>query len=69
MKKMFAIAAGLLMLVACAQKNQKSVSDNEPTTITCIEDKPGPSMQTGYSPMFQTRCGKPSDCRMVYRQA
>lgn len=45
MKKMFAIAAGLLMLAACAQKNQKLVSDNEPTTITWIEDKPGPSMQ------------------------
>lgn len=45
MKKMFAIAAGLLMLAACAQKNQKVVSDNEPTVITWIEDKPGPSMQ------------------------
>lgn len=45
MKKIFAIAAGLLMLAACAQKNQKVVGDNEPTTITWIEDKPGPSMQ------------------------
>ena len=46
MKKMFAIAAGLLMLTACAQKNQKEgAAQQEPITITWIEDKPGPALQ------------------------
>ena len=46
MKKMFAIAAGLLVLTACAQKNQKEgVARQEPTTITWIEDKPEPALQ------------------------
>ncbi len=44
MKKLFTIVAGLLILTACAQKAQKVVAENEPTTITCIEDMPGPGM-------------------------
>lgn len=46
MKKIvFSMAAGLLMLVACAQQQQKVVTDNEPTTITWIADKPEPNLQ------------------------
>ncbi len=45
MKKAFTLAAGLLVLTACAQKPQKAVVDNEPTTITWIEDIPGPTLQ------------------------
>ncbi|MGN0282079.1 MAG: MBL fold metallo-hydrolase [Prevotella sp.] len=45
MKYLFTFAAGLLMLTACAQKSQKAVADIEPTTITWIEDKPGPTLQ------------------------
>ena len=46
MKKLCTIAAGLLMLTACAQKHQKEgTARQEPTTITWIEDKPGPALQ------------------------
>ena len=45
MRKEFIIAAGLLILTACAQKTQKTVADTEQTTITWIEDQPGPTMQ------------------------
>ncbi len=45
MRKPFTIIAGLLMLAACAQKPEKAVVDNEQTTITWIEDIPGPTMQ------------------------
>lgn len=45
MKKMYTIAVSLLMLTACAQKNQKEAVGKEPASITWIEDKPGPSLQ------------------------
>ncbi len=45
MKKSFTVVAGLLVLTACAQRPQKAVVENEPTTITWIEDVPGPMMQ------------------------
>lgn len=45
MKKSILFAASLLILAACAQKNQKSDINHEPTTITWIEDKPGGNMQ------------------------
>ncbi|MGM9759233.1 MAG: MBL fold metallo-hydrolase [Parabacteroides sp.] len=45
MKKIWTIVAGLFMLTACAQKTQVGIADHEPTTITWIEDKPGPSLQ------------------------
>lgn len=37
--------AGLLMLTACAADKQKAEDANGPTTITWIEDKPGPTLQ------------------------
>ncbi len=45
MRKPFTIIAGLLVLTACAQKPQEAVVGNEPTTITWIEDIPGPTLQ------------------------
>lgn len=45
MKKIFIYAAGLLMMTACTQKSQQTVAPNEQTTITWIEDKPGPALQ------------------------
>lgn len=45
MRKILTIAAGLFVLTACAQKSQKAVADSELTTITWIEDKPGPTVQ------------------------
>ncbi|MCD8297658.1 MAG: MBL fold metallo-hydrolase [Prevotella sp.] len=45
MRKLFTIIAVLIMLTACAQKTEKTVVDNEQTTITWIEDIPGPTMQ------------------------
>ncbi len=44
MRKQIAIIAGLLMLTACASKTENEVVDNEPTSITWIEDIPGPTM-------------------------
>ncbi len=43
MKKIWTIAAGLLMLTACVQKTQKAT--DEPTTITWIADNAEPTMQ------------------------
>ena len=45
MRKYFAMAVGLLMLAACAQKSVNAVADSEPATITWIEDKPGGTLQ------------------------
>ncbi len=45
MRKLFTIIAGLLMMTACAQKSENEVVDNQPTTITWIEDVPGPTLQ------------------------
>lgn len=46
MRKIAALAAGLLIIAACTQKNQKTAADHEqPTTITWIEDKPGGNIQ------------------------
>lgn len=45
MKSTFTIAAGLLVLASCAQTPRKATVADEPTTITWIEDKPGPTMQ------------------------
>ncbi len=45
MRKPFTIITVLLMMTACAQKTEKAVVDAGPTTITWIEDIPGPTMQ------------------------
>ena len=45
MRKIFTIAAGLVMMTACAQKPPKVMPVNESTTITWIKDKPGPTLQ------------------------
>lgn len=45
MKKTLTIVAGLLIQIACAQNTQKAAVDNGQTTITWIEDKPGPVIQ------------------------
>ena len=45
MRKILTFAAGLIMMTACAQKSQKATVKSEPTTITWIEDKPGPTIQ------------------------
>ena len=45
MRKILTLAAGLIMMTACAQKSQKAIVKSEPTTITWIEDKPGPTLQ------------------------
>ena len=44
MRKIITLAAGLLMMTACAQKSQKAIVKSEPTTITWIEDKPEPTL-------------------------
>ena len=42
MRKIATLAACMFIIAACAQKKQKTAADNEqPTTITWIEDKPG----------------------------
>ena len=46
MRKIMTLAAGLLMMTACAQKSQKAAIQSEPTTITWIDDKPGPTLQS-----------------------
>ncbi len=45
MRKILTIAAALLTLAACAQKTQETDNMNETTSITWIEDMPGPTMQ------------------------
>ena len=45
MKKILTFAAGLIVMTACAQKSRKAITHSEPTTITWIEDKPGPTLQ------------------------
>ena len=40
--------ACVCLLTTCSQKSNKTVIDNEPTSITWIEDKPGGSMQPLY---------------------
>ena len=45
MRKILTFAVGLFIMTACAQKSQKAISQSEPTTITWIEDKPGPTLQ------------------------
>ena len=45
MRKILTLAAGLIIMTACAQKSQKAIVKSEPTTITWIEDKPGPTIQ------------------------
>ncbi|MGM9698323.1 MAG: MBL fold metallo-hydrolase [Prevotella sp.] len=45
MRKILTFAAGLIMMTACAQKSPKAIAKSEPTTITWIEDKPGPTLQ------------------------
>lgn len=46
MKKLFTFAAASLMMLSCAQKAESgSQQTKEPTVITWIEDKPGPSKQ------------------------
>ena len=37
--------ACVCMLTACSQKSNNTVTSNEPTSITCIEDKPGGNVQ------------------------
>ena len=43
MRKILTIVMASFALLSCAQK--ANTSSNEPTTITWIEDKPGPSTQ------------------------
>ena len=45
MRKILTFAAGLIMMTGCAQKSQKAITQGEPTPITWIEDKPGPTPQ------------------------
>ena len=45
MRKILTLAAGLIMMTACAQKSQKAIVKSKPTIITWIEDKPGPTLQ------------------------
>ena len=45
MRNILTLAAGLIMMTACAQKSPKAIVKSEPTTITWIEDKPGPTLQ------------------------
>lgn len=46
MKKLFMMAAASLMLMSCGQKKTDEKSDvTDTTTITWIEDKPGPTLQ------------------------
>ena len=45
MRKILTFAAGLIIITACAQKSPKAIVKSEPTTITWIEDKPGPTLQ------------------------
>ncbi len=45
MKKFFTLAASLIVMTACAQKTQATVGGNSRTTITWIEDNPGPTLQ------------------------
>ena len=44
-KNIWLAAACMFMLTACSQKSNKTVIDNEPTSITWIEDKSGGNMQ------------------------
>ena len=45
MRKTLLFAASLFMLAACAPKNQKTNTGDEPTSIIWIEDKTGVNMQ------------------------
>ena len=46
MRNVVMLAAVLLMNAACAQKNTKAGNESIPaTSITCIEDKEGGTMQ------------------------
>ena len=46
MRKIATLAACMLIIAACAQKKQETAAKNEQsTTITWIEDKPGGNMQ------------------------
>lgn len=42
---MFTLAMASLMMVSCANKSRDNRTEKEPTTITWIEDKPGPTLQ------------------------
>ena len=44
-KNILMATACVCLLTACSQKSNKTVIDNEPTSITWIEDKPGGNMQ------------------------
>lgn len=45
MNKLFTIALASLLLMSCAQKSNNDTAMAEPTVITWIEDKPGPTLQ------------------------
>jgi len=45
MKKILSFALTSLLMVSCANTPKETVETSEPTTITWIEDKPGPSLQ------------------------
>lgn len=45
MNKLFTFAVSSLILMSCAQKGNDASNTSEPTTITWIEDKPGPTNQ------------------------
>lgn len=45
MKKVFSIALASLLVVSCASTSKEASETSAPTTITWIEDKPGPTLQ------------------------
>ena len=47
-KNILMATACVCLLTTCSQKSNKTVIDNEPTSITWIEDKPGGNMQPLY---------------------
>jgi len=44
-KTLFPIAIASILMMSCASKSENAAETAEPTTITWIEDKPGPTLQ------------------------
>ena len=45
MKKVLSVAVASLFVMSCTQSPKDATESSEPTTITWIEDKPGPTLQ------------------------
>lgn len=45
MKKFFSVAMATLLMVSCTSTPKETSETSDPTTITWIEDKPGPTLQ------------------------